>query len=64
MKYQDFSLYWKIISSSREVILFLSFTYEDIDVAMVTNKIYQLKESFQLRHAAGSFEISFTKRLF
>ena len=38
MKYQDFSFYWKIISSSRAVkILFLSFTCEDIGVAMVTN---------------------------
>jgi len=38
MKYQDFSFYQKIISSSRAVkILFLSFTSEDIGVAMVTN---------------------------
>ena len=38
MKYQDFSLYLKIMSSSRAVkMLFLSFTCEDIGVAMVTN---------------------------
>ena len=62
MKYQDFSFYWKIISSSHAVkILFLSFTCEDIGVAMVTNMISQLQESFPLRRAAGSFEISFTK---
>ena len=64
MKYQDFSFYWKIISSSRAVkILFLSFTCEDIGVAKVTNMISQLQESFPLRRAAGSFEISFTKWL-
>ena len=57
MKYEDFSFYWKIISLSRAVkILFLSFTCEDIDVAMVTNMISQLQESFPLRRAAGSFE--------
>ena len=62
MKYQDYSFYYKIISSSRAVkILFLSFTCEDIGVAMVTNMISQLQESFPLRRAAGSFEISFTK---
>ena len=50
MKYQDFSFYSKIISSSRAVkILFLSFTCEDIGVAMVTNMISQLQESFPLR---------------
>ena len=50
MKYQDFSFYWKIISSSPVVkILFLSFTCEDIGVTMVTNMISQLQESFQLR---------------
>ena len=49
MKYQDFSLYYKIISSSRAVkIPFLSFTCEDIGVAMVTNTISQLQESFPL----------------
>ena len=37
-------------------ILFSSFTCEDIDVAMVTNMISQLQESFPLRRAAGSFE--------
>ena len=56
---QDFSFYWRIIPSLRAVkILFLSFTCEDIGVAMVTNMISQLQESFLLRHAAGSFEIS------
>ena len=40
------------------MILFLSFTREDIGVAMVTNMISQLQESFPLRRAAGSFEIS------
>ena len=44
-------------------ILFLSFTCEDIGVTMVTNTISQLQESFPLRRAAGSFEISFTKWL-
>ena len=39
---QDFSFYLKIISSSRAVkILFLSFTCEDVGVAMVTNMISQ-----------------------
>ena len=42
-------------------ILFLSFTCEDIGVAMVTNMISQLQERFPLRRPAGSFEISFTK---
>ena len=38
MKYQDFAFYQKIISSSRAVkVLFLSFTCEDIGVALVTN---------------------------
>ena len=37
-------------------ILFSSFTCEDIDVAIVTNMISQLQESFPLRRAAGSFE--------
>ena len=63
-KYQDFSFYLKIISLSRAVkILFLSFTCEDIGVAMVINMISQLQEGFPLRCAAGSFEISFTKWL-
>ena len=44
-------------------MLFLSFTCEDIGVAIVTNMISQLQESFPLRRAAGSFEISFTKWL-
>ena len=48
---------------ARSEVLFLSFTCEDIGVAMVTNMISQLQESFPLRHTAGSFEISFTKWL-
>ena len=36
---------------------FLSFSCEDIGVAMVTNMISQLQESFPLRHAAGSFAV-------
>ena len=44
-------------------ILFLYFTCEDIGVAMVTNMISQLQESFPLGRAAGSFEISFTEWL-
>ena len=35
-------------------ILFLSFTREDIGVAMVTNMIGQLQESFSLRRTATS----------
>ena len=35
----------------------LSFTCEDIGVAMVTNMISQLQKSFPLRRAVGSFEI-------
>ena len=59
-----FFLLIKVVSSLRAVkILFLSFTFEDIGVVMVTNMIGQLQESFLLRHAAGSFEISFTKWL-
>ena len=38
-------------------MLFLSFSCEDIGVAMVTNMISQLQESFPLRHAAGSFAV-------
>ena len=33
------------------------FMCDDIGVAMVTNMIRQLQESFPLRHAAGSYEI-------
>ena len=52
MKYQDFYFCYKIISSSRAVkVLFLSFTCEDIGVAMVTNMTSQLHESFLLRRA-------------
>ena len=52
MKDQDFSFNYKIIPSSRAVkILFLSFTCEDIDVAMVTNIINQLQESFPLYYS-------------
>ena len=58
MKYQDFPFYKKIWFSSRAVkILFLYFTCEDIGVAMVTNMINQLQESFPLRRAASSFEM-------
>ena len=42
---------------------FLSLTCEDIGVAMVTKMISQLQESFPLRRAACSFEISITKWL-
>ena len=49
MKYQDFSFYWKIISSSRAVKTLSSFTCEDIGVAKVTNMISQLQESFPLK---------------
>ena len=56
MKYQDFSFYWKIISSSRAVkILFLSFTCEDIGVAMVTNMISQLLPLFLLYKFISEF---------
>ena len=44
-------------------ILFLSFTCEDIGVAMVTNMISQLQESFPLRRTAGTFDILFTRCL-
>ena len=53
--------YWwnsTIFLSSRAVkIPSLSFTCEDIGVAMVTNMISQLQESFPFRRAVGSFEI-------
>ena len=42
---------------ARSEMLFLSFSCEDIGVAMVTNMISQLQESFPLRHAAGSFAV-------
>ena len=42
---------------------FLSFTCEDIGVAMVTKMNSQLQESFPPRGGACSFEISFTKWL-
>ena len=49
----------KIISSSRAVkILFLSLPGEDIGVAMVTNMISQLQESFPLRRVVFYVEIS------
>ena len=38
------------------------FPCEDIGFAMVTNMTSQLQESFPLRRAAGSFEISFTEK--
>ena len=56
MKYQDFSFYQKIISSLRAVkILFLSFTCEDIGVAMVTNMINQLLSLFLLYNFISEF---------
>ena len=51
MKYQDFSF---IFIACRE-------DTEDVVVAMVTNVLSQLQESFPLWRVAGSFEISFTK---
>ena len=64
MKYQDLSFYYKVISLSRAVkILFLSSTCEDIGIAMVSNMISQLQESFPLSRAAASFKISSTKCL-
>ena len=36
---------------------FFSFSCEDIGVALVTNMISQLQESFPLRHVAGSFAV-------
>ena len=50
------------MTSSRAVKrLFLSFTSEDIGVAMVTNIISRQQESFLLRRAVGSSEISSLK---
>ena len=37
------------------------FIFHHIGVAMVTNRISQLQESFPLKRAAGSFEISSVK---
>ena len=51
----------KIFLISNPEILFLSFTCEDIGVAMVTNMTSQLQESFPLRRVASSFDISLTK---
>ena len=57
MKYQDFSRYQKIISSSHAVkILFLSFACEDIGVAMVTNMISQLLSLFLLYNFISEFD--------
>ena len=57
MKYQDFSCYQKIISSSHAVkILFLSFACEDIGVAMVTNMISQLLSLFLLYNFISEFD--------
>ena len=56
MKYQDFSFYYKIISSSRAgKILFLSFTCEDIGFAMVANMISQLLSLFFLYNFISEF---------
>ena len=49
------------IARSEDTIF--SLTFEDIGVAMVANMIDHLQESFPLRRAAGSFEISLTKWL-
>ena len=50
LKFENKRDFFHFISSSRAVkILFLSFTCEDIGVAMVTNMISQLQESFPLR---------------
>ena len=43
-------------------ILFLSFTCEDIGVAMVTNMIGQLEESFPLQ-ASGQFFLNFIQKM-
>ena len=42
---------------ARSEKLFFSFSCKDIGVALVTNMISQLQESFPLRHAAGSFAV-------
>ena len=56
MKYHEFSFYLKIISSSRAVkILFLSFTCEDVGVAMVTNMISQTLSLFLLYNFISEF---------
>ena len=51
------------IARSEDTILYLSFMCEDIGVAIVTNMISQLQESFPLRCAAGPLQISFGKWL-
>ena len=65
MKYQDFffSLNYHIFTLRSED-LFLSFTYEDIGVAVFTNMISQSQEGFSLRHAAVSFQNSSPKMFF
>ena len=57
MKYQDFSFYKKIISSSRavKILIFLSLTCEDIGVAMVNNMISQLLSLFFLYNFISEF---------
>ena len=63
MKYQDFSFLYKVISSPRALkILFFFFTCEDIGVAMVTNMISQLQESFP-SHARGWFFWNFIHKM-
>ena len=42
------------VARSEDII----FIFHHIGVAMVTNRISQLQESFPLKRAAGSFEIS------
>ena len=48
-----------IFTARSEDTIFI--TCEDIGVTMATNVISHLQESFPLRRAAGSFEISFTR---
>ena len=59
MKYRDLPFTKNTSSSHTVKTLFLSFTCEDAGVTMVTSMISQLQESFPVRYAAGSFQISF-----
>ena len=65
MKYQDFFFSLKYhIFTVRSEDLFLSFTYEDIGVAVFTNMISQSQEGFSLRRAGVSFQIPLPKCFF
>ena len=65
MKYQDFFFSVKYhIFTVRSEDLFLSFTYEDIGVAVFTNMISPSQEGFSLRRAAVSFQIPLPKCFF